>query len=173
MRRAKKSLSIHARKLMISIAAPQADAPLCTMRKACDFSLVSSACRDQQIEVGPTTKELAEKGFIVVEKDEPRTVRLTPRGYALVGLVRSNPASVAFILSDSAEELTPEEQTLICWLLQNGFPGAEQYLPQVDQARVVGRCCCGCPSIDLARSSGSVTCTPPRATVSCRAPPWR
>ena len=98
---------------MISIAAPQADAPLCTMRKACDFSLVSSACRDQQIEVGPTTKELAEKGFIVVEKDEPRTVRLTPRGYALVGLVRSNPASVAFILSDSAEELTPEEQNVI------------------------------------------------------------
>jgi hypothetical protein len=46
--------------------------------------------------------------------------------------------------------LMDDERNLLYWLLRNGFPGAEQFLPQVDQARVIGRCSCGCPSIDLA-----------------------
>jgi hypothetical protein len=47
-------------------------------------------------------------------------------------------------------DLTAEERSLIVWLLDHGLAGANKYLPQVDQARVIGHCSCGCPSIDLA-----------------------
>jgi hypothetical protein len=46
-------------------------------------------------------------------------------------------------------DLTAEERELIRWLLLHGSPGAHNYLAQVDVARVVGRCSCGCPSVDL------------------------
>lgn len=46
-------------------------------------------------------------------------------------------------------ELTTEELDLIRWLLHHGLEGATDFLPQVDQARVVGHCSCGCPSVDL------------------------
>jgi hypothetical protein len=47
-------------------------------------------------------------------------------------------------------DLTHEERELVRWLLLHGVPGAEGFLPQVEQARVVGQCSCGCPSVDLA-----------------------
>jgi hypothetical protein len=46
--------------------------------------------------------------------------------------------------------LTAAESALIRWLLQNGIPQAAEYLPQLDRARVVSRCACGCASIDFA-----------------------
>jgi hypothetical protein len=46
--------------------------------------------------------------------------------------------------------LTLEEQTLLRWLLAHGLEGAELYLDQIPRARVVSRCSCGCPSVDLA-----------------------
>src|SRR5262245_43902927 len=46
--------------------------------------------------------------------------------------------------------LTNGESGLIRWLLQNGVPEASAYLPQLDLARVVSRCYCGCASINFA-----------------------
>jgi hypothetical protein len=50
--------------------------------------------------------------------------------------------------------LTPHEATLVRWLLEHGLPGvdAASFLPQLDQARVVSRCPCGCASVDFAIS---------------------
>ncbi|VTS06863.1 hypothetical protein [Tuwongella immobilis] len=57
---------------------------------------------------------------------------------------RTKPVSIA-----EDRPLTWSEQTLIGWLLVNGHPDAASYLPQLDHARVVSRCACGCPSIDF------------------------
>jgi hypothetical protein len=46
--------------------------------------------------------------------------------------------------------LTEEERAFLEWLIANGNPDALQYAPQLPELRVVGRCTCGCPSIDLA-----------------------
>lgn len=47
--------------------------------------------------------------------------------------------------------LTGDERTLLEWLIAHGgSPEAQQYAPQVSQVRVVARCTCGCPTIDLA-----------------------
>jgi hypothetical protein len=46
--------------------------------------------------------------------------------------------------------LTPEEESLVRWLLEYGTPEAPGFLPQLRQARVVSRCPCGCASIDFA-----------------------
>lgn len=46
--------------------------------------------------------------------------------------------------------LNDAERSLLEWLLAHGSPDARQYAPQLLQARVVGRCTCGCPTIDLA-----------------------
>jgi hypothetical protein len=46
--------------------------------------------------------------------------------------------------------LTKEERTLLEWLITNGNPDAQQYTSQIADVTVVGRCTCGCPSIDLA-----------------------
>jgi hypothetical protein len=46
--------------------------------------------------------------------------------------------------------LTPEEEALVRWLLENGNRDAGGFLPQLANARVVSRCPCGCASIDFA-----------------------
>lgn len=48
--------------------------------------------------------------------------------------------------------LAHAEYALIRWLLENGIEGAKDFIPQLDQARVVARCPCGCASIDLSIS---------------------
>lgn len=45
--------------------------------------------------------------------------------------------------------LTASEAELTHWLLENGKEGAEDYLPQIERARVVQRCGCGCASVDF------------------------
>lgn len=45
--------------------------------------------------------------------------------------------------------LTNAEAEFIRWLLAHGNERSRQFLPQVDRARVVGRCGCGCASINL------------------------
>lgn len=47
-------------------------------------------------------------------------------------------------------ELHSEERTLLEWLLANGKSDAQKYAQQLTEVRVVGRCTCGCPTIDLA-----------------------
>jgi hypothetical protein len=47
--------------------------------------------------------------------------------------------------------LTPEERRLLEWLIANGTPAASSYAYQIPEVRVVARCTCGCPSLDLAR----------------------
>jgi hypothetical protein len=45
--------------------------------------------------------------------------------------------------------LTHAEEALVRWLLQHGRSPAADYLEQLDHARVVSRCYCGCASIDF------------------------
>ena len=46
--------------------------------------------------------------------------------------------------------LSAEELRLARWMLEHGEPDARDFLPQLDRARVVSRCPCGCATIDLA-----------------------
>jgi hypothetical protein len=46
--------------------------------------------------------------------------------------------------------LTDEERSLVDWLLNHGIARAKDFVPQLDCARVVSRCGCGCASIDFA-----------------------
>src|SRR3989442_4802048 len=46
--------------------------------------------------------------------------------------------------------LTMEERTLLEWLIAHGVPNASRYSSQIPRAKVVSRCTCGCPTIDLA-----------------------
>ena len=46
--------------------------------------------------------------------------------------------------------LSSEERTFIQWLLEHGEEGASSFLPQLAEATVIGRCPCGCASVDLA-----------------------
>jgi hypothetical protein len=46
--------------------------------------------------------------------------------------------------------LTEEERILLEWLLANGSAEAKPYLSQIANVNVVGKCTCGCPTIDLA-----------------------
>ena len=45
--------------------------------------------------------------------------------------------------------LTGEEYELTRWILEHGKPEAAAYLDQLERARVVGRCPCGCATIDF------------------------
>ena len=46
--------------------------------------------------------------------------------------------------------LTQAERDLVKWLLEHGNAEARALLPQVERARVVARCSCGCASVDFA-----------------------
>ncbi len=45
--------------------------------------------------------------------------------------------------------LSADEYALTRWLLEHGFPGADAHLDALDHAWVVGRCGCGCASVDF------------------------
>jgi hypothetical protein len=45
--------------------------------------------------------------------------------------------------------LSVEERAIAEWLLQHDDPPATPFLSQLDVARVVGRCSCGCPTVYL------------------------
>lgn len=45
--------------------------------------------------------------------------------------------------------LTGEEVRLARWMLEHGDPDAQSFLPQLERARVVSRCPCGCATIDI------------------------
>jgi hypothetical protein len=46
-------------------------------------------------------------------------------------------------------ELTSEEYELARWILEHGKAEAGKFLLQLDRARVMSRCPCGCASIDF------------------------
>ena len=45
--------------------------------------------------------------------------------------------------------LTAEERRLAQWMLEHAGPEAQAFLPQLDRARVVSRCGCGCATLEL------------------------
>ena len=45
--------------------------------------------------------------------------------------------------------LTTVENDLVKWLLEHGTDEARILLPQLEQARVVSRCSCGCASVEF------------------------
>lgn len=52
---------------------------------------------------------------------------------------------------DEDRPLAPEEKGLAEYLLGHvAPPEAVAFIPQLDHARVTGKCSCGCPTIDLA-----------------------
>lgn len=57
--------------------------------------------------------------------------------------------------------LTTEESNLLDWLIANGNSEAKRYASQVCEIRVVGRCTCGCPSLDLALAGNTERTTWP------------
>jgi hypothetical protein len=57
--------------------------------------------------------------------------------------------------------LNPEERELVKWLLANGAPEAGAYARQLGNLRVVGRCSCGCPTVDLANGDSEEIATGP------------
>ena len=46
--------------------------------------------------------------------------------------------------------MTSQESAFVRWLLIHGDDRAKTFLPQTDRTRVVGRCGCGCASINFA-----------------------
>ncbi|MCC6683171.1 MAG: hypothetical protein IT445_19930 [Phycisphaeraceae bacterium] len=48
--------------------------------------------------------------------------------------------------------LTTDERQLVQWMLKHGKPEASSFLIQLDRARVVALCPCGCASINFAVS---------------------
>ena len=51
---------------------------------------------------------------------------------------------------DEDRPLTPEEKQLAEHLLRHvAPPEARTFIPQLEHARVTGRCSCGCPTVDL------------------------
>ena len=57
--------------------------------------------------------------------------------------------------------MNPTERTLIGWLLLNGVPEARAYVQQLDGLHVVGRCSCGCGTVDLAVADARASTTGP------------
>jgi hypothetical protein len=45
--------------------------------------------------------------------------------------------------------LTSAERELLTWLISNGTPEARNYIPQMEELRVISRCACGCPTVDF------------------------
>jgi hypothetical protein len=62
-----------------------------------------------------------------------------------------------------ARPLTPAEAAALSFMLTPDFPGFEQLRAQARNARVVGRCSCGCASIDIAVDRAN---TPPALAAS-------
>ncbi len=50
---------------------------------------------------------------------------------------------------DNPRPLNTAERQILAALLAVDFPGAEALRAQAERAQVVGRCDCGCPTIDL------------------------
>ncbi|MDX6501711.1 MAG: hypothetical protein QOG23_4971 [Blastocatellia bacterium] len=47
-------------------------------------------------------------------------------------------------------DLTSEERRLLEWLVTNGTNSTTLFAAQISQTKVVARCKCGCPTLDLA-----------------------
>ena len=47
-------------------------------------------------------------------------------------------------------DLTSRERRLLDWLIRNGTGASQALLEQLGRTRVVSKCGCGCPTIDLA-----------------------
>ena len=45
--------------------------------------------------------------------------------------------------------LTENEYRLVRWMIEHGDEDPEKYLPQLEQAKVVSQCCCGCATINF------------------------
>jgi len=54
------------------------------------------------------------------------------------------------LTSPEYRDLTFEERRLLKWLIANGNAGASAFASQLPQVKVVARCTCGCPTLDLA-----------------------
>ena len=51
--------------------------------------------------------------------------------------------------------ISSEERAIAEWLLLHSIPTALSFLPQLEGARVIGQCNCGCPTVDLRVADGT------------------
>jgi hypothetical protein len=58
-------------------------------------------------------------------------------------------------------QLNAEERTLIEWLIANGVPEAGAFKQQLADLHVIGRCSCGCPTVDLTLRDSQQVATGP------------
>lgn len=81
---------------------------------------------------------------------QPVTLRVGPHMNWLKTLTRGTREARKHSTIPENRAITVAEADFIRWMLSHGNERSRRFLPQVDQARVVGRCTCGCTSIDLA-----------------------
>ena len=74
-------------------------------------------------------------------------------------LHKANPSSAHTIPEN--RPLSPDERALIEWLIANGVPEAKGFAHQLEGLHVVGRCGCGCPTVDLATADDDASTTGP------------
>jgi hypothetical protein len=53
------------------------------------------------------------------------------------------------VLFENPRPLSDAEKCIIDFLLSQEFPGADELRSQVDQTLAIGKCDCGCPTINL------------------------
>jgi hypothetical protein len=58
-------------------------------------------------------------------------------------------------------QLNAGERTLIEWLIANGIPEARAFTQQLTGLHVIGRCSCGCPTVDFAMGDSQQATTGP------------
>ena len=56
--------------------------------------------------------------------------------------------SDSFVIPEH-RDLTSEERRLLEWLIANSPTDTAAFAPQISQTKVVARCTCGCPTLDL------------------------
>jgi hypothetical protein len=69
--------------------------------------------------------------------------------HSLIGLLRKLGMLAHRETLAEKRPLTNEEKQLLRWLLNNGNPGSDSFIPQIDRALVTAKCNCGCASIYL------------------------
>jgi hypothetical protein len=62
--------------------------------------------------------------------------------------------------------LTPAEHRFVRWLLEHGSNEGKKLLPQLDRARVVSHCSCGCASVDFSIDGRTASPTSGMSVVS-------
>jgi hypothetical protein len=79
--------------------------------------------------------------------------RLSSRFRALISALKDQKPAETIPLDRA---ISSDERTIAEWLLLHSDPSALSFLSQLDNIRVIGQCSCGCPTVDLRVSEGTL-----------------